>query len=173
MTIEELADKIEALTARVEELEDSLAEMEGNMADVANGLIDRSVSNTYWWVEDAEDFADLDRANSYTDENILIEHTDRFRTAMLVGACKPSNGVTSHMTKMSPAFLTPDFLREKICKAVAGEYFVLKSSVFSYDDEFERVIMDAITDGKVYFAIVTNDPQTVPQQIREQLRTVR
>ena len=173
MTTSELVEKIEALTARIEELEDRLAEMEGSIAEVAGEVAGDMVSNVLCWFDDAEDFADLDATQSYTDENILIIHTNRFKTSELIRACKPSNGGTWRMTNMSPVHLTPDSLREMICKSAAGEYFALKSSVFSYDDEFERVIMDAITEGKVYFVIVTNDPQTVPQQIRERLRVVR
>lgn len=173
MQIEELIEKVESLTAKVEELESRLAEIDGNLEGIVEDYVESALSDVSYWMEEAEDFADLDADCNYTDENVLILHTNRFRTAMLVSACKPSNGGAYNLIKVSPDRLTPDNLYKTIRSAKKGEYFVFKGNVFSCNNEFTQVIMNAIIEGKVYFAIVTNDPRTIPQQILEHLRVVQ
>ncbi len=164
---------IEALAVEIEELKEKVAELEQRMEDEVFSLeaqMDDCVSDVLLAYENAEEFSDLDVIPAYSDENVIILHRNRFRTADLAHACRAHH--IAIMYSMLPQLLTPAELLRTIASCQKGDYIFLKTNIFSISDEFERIINDAITEDKVYFAIFTNSIEKIPQSLRDHMRVI-
>ena len=49
--------------------------------------------------------------------------------------------------------------------------YAVKCLIFS--DEFEKLILDAVAESKVFFIILTNDLVKIPQSLREKMRVIQ
>lgn len=175
--IDQLLNEIAELKERIEELEsrvdDEVSYLEEKIDDLDASYQD-SITDCLVEFENAQEFSDLDEIPTYTDENVIILHRNRFRTADLAHACRPSeqsSGIVL-MHRMLIQYVTPSNLQQTITNSNRGTYVFLKDNVFSISDEFERIILDAITEGKVYFAIFTNSIDKIPQSIRDRMRVI-
>lgn len=161
--IDALKKEIEALNERIEGLE---AQLEDVSCSIPNGdvLID---------VENVLEFSFLDNFPEHTDENIIILHTDPYRTYNLINSCKSSCGRRQNMYGMNEIYCTPGFFRESLLRAQKGQYIALRGDVFDISDEFETLILEAISLGEVFFIILTNDLSKIPQSIHEKMRVIQ
>ena len=176
-------NQIDQLLNEIAELKEKMAELESRIDDEVSSLEEKiddldasfqdSITDCLVEFGNAQDFSDLDEIPTYTDENVIILHRNRFRTADLAHACRPSeqSSVIWLLHKYSQD-LTPSNLLRAVTNSNKGAYIFLKDIVFSVSDEFERIILDAITEEKVYFAIFTNSIDKIPQSIRDRMRVI-
>jgi hypothetical protein len=45
--------------------------------------------------------------------------------------------------------------------------------MFTWDPDYEKVVGDAIENGDACFVILTNDPESIPQSIRNKARLMQ
>lgn len=167
-----MQEKLDALMAEVEALKEQVADLETRLG----WLEDNCISVDSGWdavsfVQSAIEFADLDNIQEYSEENIIILHTNCFRTAALANAYKAPARWNMH--ELSDSQLTVELLKQNINRSKQGEYILMKSNVFSISDEFEKVIFDAIAERKVFFILCTSDLNTIPTSIREKMRVIQ
>lgn len=165
-----MQEQIDALKKEIEELNERIEELEAHFDDVCYSILD---NDTLSEVENVLEFSFLDNFPEYTDENIIILHSNPYRTSKIVNACKPSSGVRYNLYSASKAGLTPERIKEDVSQAQKGTYFVLNSDMFDFSDAFEPLILDAITQNKVYFVILTNDLGKIPQSLQETMRIIQ
>lgn len=163
--LDALMAELEALKDQVTDLEVRLGWLEDNCISVDNGWDAISI------VQNALEFTDLDDIQEYSGENIIILHTNCFRTAALANAYKAPARWNMH--ELSDEQLTVELLQDNISRAKQGEYILLKSKIFSLSDAFERIILDAIAEKKVFFIICTKELETIPQSIRDKMRVIQ
>ena len=115
-----IVEELEALKEQVAELEDKLSWLEDNCIDVDSGWDAISL------VRNALEFSDLDNIQEYSEENVIILHTNCFRTVALANAYKAPSRWNMH--ELTPKELTAELLQENIRRANNGDYFLLKES---------------------------------------------
>ncbi len=167
-----MQEKIDVLLKEIADLKEQIADLEIRVGWHEDNHLD-SITDVVITVQDALEFSDLDDIQCYTDENVIILHTNCFRTAALAKACRSSCDRIWCMHTMPIEELTPELLSNNINRSQKGEYILLKSNIFSLSDEFEKIIIDAIAKEKVFFAICTNKLENIPQTIREKMRIIQ
>ena len=168
-----MQEKLDAIMAELEALKEKVENMEEQIADLEAIVEDGSYDAALAWIEEALEYSELDEKLTYTDENVLLLHTNIFRTTELVRACAPSSGIRHNLNQMSAKHLTPQELQRNIDIAQNGSYLFLTSDVFTYANEMEAIIADAMAAGNVYFMILTNSLEKVPQSICNKMRVIQ
>ena len=167
-----MQEKLNAILEELETLKEQVAELEGKLSWLEDNCIDvDSGWDAISLVRNALEFSDLDNIQEYSKENVIILHTNCFRTVALANAYKASSRWNMH--ELTPKELTAELLQENIRRANKGDYFLLKDNVFSLSNEFETIIANAILEKKVFFIICTNNLEKIPQSIREKMRVIQ
>ena len=112
-----------------EELNERIEGLEAQLDDVSCSITDNDALSEE---ENVLEFSFLDSFSEYTDENIIILHSNPYRTFKLVNSCKPSCGIRQNMYEMSKLYLTADYFSESLSRAQRGEYIALCSEVFDF-----------------------------------------
>ena len=168
-----MQEKLDALVAELETLKERVEDMEEQIADLEAIVEESFYDDTLAWIEEALEYSDLDEKITYKDENVLILHTNIFRTMELVRACEPDSGIRYNLNKMTAQQLTPKELLRNIDIAQEGTYLFVTSDVFTYAAEMETIIANAMEAGKIYFMILTNNLDKVPHSIRDKMRVIQ
>ena len=168
-----MQEKLDAIMAELEALKEKVENMEEQIADLEAIVEDGSYDAALAWIEEALEYSELDEKLTYTDENVLLLHTNIFRTTELVRASQPSSGIRYNLNQMTAKHLTPQELQRNIDVAQEGSYLFVTSDVFTYAAEMETIIVNAMAAGRIFFMILTNNLNKVPQSIREKMRVIQ
>ena len=158
--LEEISERIGKIEERVEELEnDAAAERNDLLCEIQH--ISQFIDILYEFHK--MDFPQLDR------ESLIFVHTNAFRTASFVNSLVDPFGSLTETHQMTKNYLTPTHLLDTIQKS---ENIVIRSDIFSWSPDFEKIVVDAIANKKVCFVILTNDLESIPQSIRSKMRVM-
>ncbi len=165
-----MQDKLDAICEKLENLSRKINDLEERVSGLYEETLDE-MSGIVFKIEKALAYEGAD-VPDYSNENIIILHSSCFRTSALVKACcspcKSINDLTG-----DPGQISPDQLAEKISRTMTDTHFILSSDIFARSDGFEKVILNAVTEGEAYFAIVTDDIWKIPDRLRNIMRLVQ
>lgn len=164
--------KAEALIKEIELLKKQIKELEDRV-NLQEEYCFESIADAMSMVETALQFSDLDNIPEFAHENVIILHTNCFRTAALAYAYDSEYDERYYMHALPDKMLTPEELSNNINCSQENAYIILKSNIFSISDEFEKIVLDAIADKKVTFVICTSNLEHIPQSIREKMRVIQ
>lgn len=165
-----MLEQIEALKKEIEELNKKIEELETYIDNVGESLFNHDAILD---VERVLEFSFLDSFPEHIDENVIILHSNPYRTYKLMRSCKASCGSTQMMYRIDDSFLTPEFFIKSLLQAEKGQYIAISSEMFSLSDKFETLMLDAIKQDKVKFIILTNDLETIPKCIRDKMNVIQ
>ncbi len=168
-----MQEKLDAILEKLDELSERINDIEGRLNDLECN-IPEELSDVVYKVKDALRLTSA-MIPDYSKENIIILHTDGFRTAAILDACLTPGKNLCDMMTVTPEYLDPSFLSKEINNLFLATHFVLSSDIFARSAEFEKIIADAINEDKANanFIIITNNIEMVPQSLRDIMRTVK
>ena len=166
--LDAILGKLEEISERIGEIEERVEELENDTAAESNDLL-CEIQHISQFVDilydfHLMDFPQIDR------ENLIFIHTNAFRTASFVDSLVDPFGGLTETHRMTKAHLTPAHLLETIQNS---ENIVIRSDIFSWSQDFEKIVVDAIANKKVCFVILTNDLESIPQSIRSKMRVMQ
>lgn len=167
-----MQDKLNAILAELNSLKKQVIELENKIDWIKDDCLSSDYAlDAIMQIKEALEFSDLDDIQKYTNENIIILHTNCFRTAALAKAYNAPARWNMH--DLPDKELTPELLLNGINRSNQGTYILLKSNVFSISNKFESIILNAILEKKVFFIICTNNLEKIPPSIRNQMRVIQ
>ena len=156
-----ILNKLEEISERIGKIEERVDELENDAAAERNDIL-CEVQNISNFVETIYDFNELDFSGLECD-NLILLHTNALKTAAFVDAFIHACGSLTQTNKMTKDLLTPACLEDIIEK---NKYVLVKSDIFSWSEEFESIVCDAITTRKAVFAILASGLESIPLSIR-------
>ena len=165
-----MLEQIESLKKEIKELNQKIENLETHIDNVAESLFNHDASLD---VESVLEFSFLDNFPKHIDENVIILHSNPYRTYKLMRSCKASCGTMQMMYRIDDSFLTPEFFIKSLSQAEKGQYIAISSEMFSLSDKFETLMLNAIKQGKVKFIILTNNLEAIPCSIREKMNVLQ
>lgn len=166
--LDAVLEKLEELSERIGKIEERIEELENDAAAERNDIL-CELQGVTQFVETLYEYKKLDFPKLDC-ENLIFVHTNALRTASLIEALANVCGGLVQTNEMTKKYLTPEYLSDLIKRET---YIVVKSEIFSWSPDFERIIANAMATGETYFAILTNDIESVPQSIRDKMRVMK
>ena len=166
--LDAILEKLNEISERIEQLEESVYEYQNDGAAERNDIL-CEVQEISQFTEMIYDYQELD-FQKFDNENMIFIHSNVFRTHSFVNALVKSYGGLTMTIKMTKTHLTPAALLDIIRK---NENILIKSEVFSWSPDFEKIIGDAIVNNEARFVILTNTLENIPQGLREKMRVIQ
>ena len=163
-----ILEKLGEIGERISKIEERVEELENNATAEHNDIL-CEVQHISQFVDTLYDFHLMDFPQ-LTRENLIFIHTNAFRTASFVDSLVDPFGGLTETHRMTKAHLTPSHLLDTIQNS---ENIVIRSDVFFWSPDFEKIIVDAIVNNKVCFVILTNDLESIPQSLRDKMRVLQ
>lgn len=156
--------KLEEISARIGKIEERFEKLENDVTDEHEEILS-AVNDVAAFVDDLHTYQRFDFP-TFDNENIIFVHTNAFRTDSFMSAAAKDTSFCSCLVHTP----TPAGLKWIIGKE---QRIAIPGEMFTWDPDYEKVVGDAIENGDACFVILTNDPESIPQSIRNKARLMQ